>query len=334
MTLQKLGINPDSAPYLALSHKYRRGLGWLRKCVGTPSDIQDGVVAFYNLPKELSNAGDERTLISTPNDCDTPREQAIKYFTELGSLVSPWQKMFTNPPFHRFNRQVSRFASNYDSPSFFPQTKRERLIEAMLKVLRIQIEQREAEYAEKRKLEPENNNESSINLDDLGSEMDMSPEAVKAREERIIANNERRNFRKMKPYRDEIAIASVLQHADPGYVLAVLTSNEVGLKHKDDSVRMGAINIIQSIANLVIPALSNELNSKGVIIGVSKKEYDEELIDSAVALLSSIFRTVNVKGYGCYDTNYAIRVKSEDIDRTVTDSLIALSKLKRSSQIN
>lgn len=332
MTIQKLGITPETLPYELLRSKYRQGLGWLTKCVGSPSDIHDGQIDFYNLKPDVATEGSRlhKLIITNPVDSQTPMEQAHEYFLGVCSLVHPWQKMFISPPFNRFNRQVSRFAASYDSPDFFPMTKLEKLIKFMVDAIKLQLQQKEKEVKVNRKsdLELQGNNDDFFK--DLGSEINMSQEAVRQRDEEIIANNERRQLRAVKPFKDELAIMAVIQNADPAYVLAILFSNEVGIKHKNDSVRMGALNIVKSLAHAVVPSLNKELLSEPFIMGMSQKIIQVELIDEAISILSSISRMVNSKGYGMNDTNYSIRSASEEVDKYVIEAAIELTKLKLS----
>lgn len=328
MTIQKLGITSETLPYQALRSRYRQGLEWLIKCVGASSDIHDGQIEFYNLKPDIAREGRSLSslLITNLAESQTPSEQAHDYFIGVCSLVSPWQKMFISPPFHRFNRQVSRFAAVYDSPKFFPMTRFEKLIKLMVDAIKLQLDQKEKEH-KKNNLDSHTPDDNFFK--DLGSEMDMSPKAIKERKERILANNERRQLRVAKPFKDELAIMAVLQNADPSYVLAILSSNEVGVKHKDDSVRMGALNIVQSLAHSVIPSLEKQLLSDFSVIGMSKNEVQLELIDDAISILSSISRIVNSKGHGMNDTNHFVRFRSEEVDKFVIEAAIKLADLKK-----
>lgn len=327
MTINNLGITSETLPYQALRSRYRQGLEWLIKCIGASSDIHDGQIEFYNLKPDIAREGNNlrSLLITNLSESQTPSEQAHDYFTGVCSLVSPWQKMFISPPFHRFNRQVSRFAAAYDAPSFFPMTRFEKLIKLMIDSIKLQLDQKEKEH--KKNNLPHHSDDNFFN--DLGSEMDMSPEAVKERNDRILANHERRQLRVAKPFKDELAIMAVLQNADPSYVLAILSSNEVGVKHKDDSVRMGALNIVQSLAGSVLPSLEKQILSDFSIIGMSKNEVQLDLIDDAVSILSSISRIVNSKNYCMNDTNRFIKSKSEDVDKFVIEAAIKLVELKK-----
>ncbi len=326
MSLDKIGVCTDPNKFMALQLRHRGGVGWTRGNLGSECEVKRGTIFFCNPPQESQIVSLlEHDPLSNP-------EQARRYCIGIASLVSPWANMFDEPPFPRFNRQVSRFAGSYDSPGYFPLSKFESTIKLLLDKLLPQIEAREKKY--RASLEADNQNMGSHDDGEffaiLGSRMsERSPKEVEAARRRIVANQERRILRKAEPVSDELAVKTVFENADVAYLLAILSSNEIGIKHDVKSVRMGALNIIDGITRTIIPSMIKEITDPLPIIGLTPEQRNLELIADAILLLLGIRKIITAKNCGTNDRNSSINSKAAETERYIYEACIKLEELKK-----
>ncbi len=358
MGLRDFGITTGHEHYAALQVRYPDGLKWLRKCIGDSVDVDNGLptvtlrrtkqkpperstIATYNNPSPLDALIQERLahfplgerrehFVQFHDDSLYPvtnEGEGIAYSIGMTSLVEPWGDMLS-APYRDLNREISRYAGSYNSPGYNPLTDYEKLVLLLVRKIREIVEARE----EKIKRELKNKkNEDQPSCEDagLGRNMDNSEAAKEARREKMLEARRTRQNALIELHLSEIAFGKILENADVGYLLLILTSNDIGLTHPNDSVREGAINIITTLVKVILDNFDRELSDNTYTIGEKNKAEKSKCVDDALSLLECTSRALNVNGYGVNDRNQKVRKKATELDNFAIDAGRQFQELKQ-----
>lgn len=355
MGLQDFGITVGKDSYIALRACYPNGIKWIRECVGSSVDVENGVPFIvstkikpdpFEIPiinsysKSIVNALIKERVTSLPlgtrrehfvklNDSLYPvtsEGEGITYSVWMNTLVQPWEDMLT-PPYRNLNREISRFAGKYDSPGYNPLTEYEKLLLYLIKKIKEIAEARE-EQIKKEIKNKQNEDKPSCTEAGLGIKMNTSEAAIKAREEKMKEQRRLRENAKIEEYLHAIALGQILENADPGYLLLILSSNDIGLTHPDSSVREGAINIIPALVKAILVNLDEEISSNTPTLGETSEEKRERCIDEALSLLQCVYKAITVKHYGVKDRDPYTSRKAKDLEDFVIKAGIKFKSLK------
>ena len=181
MGLESFGITTGHESYIALRAMYPGGINWIRKNIGQPVNLQDGIPEVFKsqnlnpnsvpliLPyrssiiddligRKLADAhlGQKREHFFEHDKNIlfpiTSQGEAIAYSIGISCLVHPWGEMLTTP-YRDLNREICRFASRYDSPDYNPLTESEKFLLLLIKKVKEIIEAREEKIKEEIKFQ-------------------------------------------------------------------------------------------------------------------------------------------------------------------------------------
>lgn len=357
MSLADFGITTGRDCYYALRCSYPNGIGWLRNNIGNSVDVDGGlpvicsrtarvaqhvetpIIAAYH--KSVANALIQERLSKTPlgerrehfmyvnNDLYpiTGEGEGITYSLWINTLVQPWADMLIHP-YRDLNREISRFQGKYDSPGYNPLTDYEKLVQLLIKKVREIAEAREEQIKREMKNKKDDENKPSSEELSLGKNMDTSEGARQARAEKMQEARRLRQNARIEEHLSSIAFGQILENADPGYLLLVLSSNDIGLTHPNDSVREGTMNIIPATVRAILSNLDREISENTISFGVTVQEQHARVIDEAISLLMCVSKAINIKHYGVNDKNSSVRKKAEDLEHFIHETGMKLKVLR------
>ena len=389
MSLTDFGIITGSQHYSALRFRYLDGLNWIRRCIGTPADFENGIPLITNSSCELKpnptvtvfngsivDTFIQERLAQIPLGVKrehfvemdeiglypiTNEGEGIAYSAGVYSLDEPWGDMLSSP-YHDVNREISRFAGSHDSPDYNPLTESKKLLTYLVKKVKEMIEAREETIKKNNKEEKEEGNKPSLKDVGFATNFDTSEAAMKARLERIMERRRDKENEKIKESLSCFAFGEIIENADIGYLLLILTSNDIGLTHPDESVREGALNIIMTLPKIIltksiqdisenITTIDNphkENNREGRIILLEytsenfecktyklsneeqeTKKSESTPLDETISLIHCIWKAINIPHYGVNDRDEKIRIKAQDLDNFLIDTGIRLKALQK-----
>lgn len=356
MGLADFGITVGRDSYTALRYIYPHGIKWIRGCIGSSVDIENGIPSViqkktkldpYEVPtitvyhRKVADALIKDRIASLPLGARrehfvdledglcpiTSEGEGITYSVWITTLLQPWGDMLTHP-YHNLNREISRFAGKYDSPGYNPLTEYEKLLQYLIKKVKEIAEAREEKIKQEMKKEKGDENKPSCEEAGLGIKIDDSEAARKAREAKMKEQRRIRENLKIEEHLPAIILGQVLENADPGYLLLILSSNDIGLTHPNDSVREGTMNLMPALIKAILFNLEEDISSKSLTLGETLQEKRVKSIDEAISLLQCVSRVLNVKHYGVNDTNKSIQRKAKELEDFVIDAGIRFKTLK------
>ncbi|GEM_PF-3516693 len=367
------GITLGHQHYIALRVRYNAGINWIRRNIGHSVDVENAIpviirgstnpeytdqprLTIYN--QTLIDALIQRQLAHIPlgsrrrehfaNIAEiglypvTNEGEGIAYSAGIYSLVEPWGDMLS-PPYRDLNRELSRFAGRYDTPGYNPLTEHEQLLLMIIKKVKEIIEAKEEKIKKEMKNKKEDENKPSLKDLEFGKNFNNSEAAREARNRRSEELRREKLNKVIEEALPAIAFGQILENADIGYLLLILTSNEIGLTHPDDSVREGTVNIISTLIKAILTNMEQEIQKNVLFLpqDVDIKNYtlngeeriDEKpkptsIIDEAILLLQCTSRALNISGCGLHDRNPKINRKAKDLEDFVFGAGAKLKALK------
>lgn len=361
MGLADFGIKTGQVHYSALRFRYPGGITWLRDSIGNSVDLDDGVPIVLRRrnkvepisltlpePKLTTYHGSavdalvKQRLASYPLGVRrehfidmhdkglfpiTSEGEGISYSLGIYGLVEPWGDMLSIP-YRDLNREISRFARKYDSPGYNPLTEHEKLVLYLVNKIKEIIEAREEKIKREMKNKKDDNRPGASEAG-LGTNINNSEEARARRDQKMREQRRIRENAKIKEHLPEIAFGQILENADIGYLLLILTSNDIGLIHSDDSVRVGATNLITAIVKVILSKFDGEISSDQVIVGEKYEDTKIKTIEEAIALLQCVSKAITIDHYGVNDRNPVVSRKAKELDDFVIDTGVRFNALRR-----
>ncbi len=357
MGLSSFGITTGHEHYSALRVRYLNGISWLRQSIGKSTDVDSGVPMVTNNTAQLIRDSDSLITVYKRSIIDslvqgklanfplgsrrehfvefdnqglypvTNEGEGIAYSLGIYSLVEPWGDMLS-PPYRDLNREISRFAGKYNSPDYNPLTDYEKLVLLLVTKVKEIIEAREEKIKKELKNKKEEEKPHPEVLE-IGKSMDKSEAARLARDEKSKEQRLLRENAKIQAHLPQIAFGQILENADIGYLLLILTSNDIGLTHANDSVRQGTVNIITSITKAILNNVDNKISDSASIFERANIEQNSKYIEEALSLLQCVSRALNTKHFGVNDKNKIVSTKAKELDDFVIDTGIKFKALKQ-----
>lgn len=361
MSLADFGITTGRVHYSALRFRYPGGVKWIRDSIGSSIDFDNGVPIVLRRktkeePKSLicpeptlttyhgSAVGAlvKQRLAGYPLgvrrehfiDMDdkglfpiTREGEGISYSLGIYGLVEPWGNMLSIP-YRDLNREISRFAGKYDSPGYNPLTDYEKLVLFLVNKVKEIIKAREEKIKREKKNEKDDNRPTASETG-LGTNINNSEAARAQRDQKMRDLRRARENAKIEQHLPEIAFGQIWGNADIGYLLLILTSNDIGLIHPDDSVREGGINLITSIVKVILSKFDSEVSSDQVIVGEKYEDTKIKTIEEAISLLQCVSKAITIDHYGVNDRNPVVSRKAKELDDFVIDTGIRFNALRR-----
>ena len=161
---------------------------------------------------------------------------------------------------------------------------------------------------------------------EIGTMMDWSEEAVKARDPAWQYMSEKRrhmnHWSNIQNNFPQFALLGLL-NADTGYASSVLLSEDMGLRHPNDNVRLGTVNILSGLERAVPFKIEADLKEQDriaqLMIGPKKEEFRREakifVFQDALSTLHTIFESLRLVQK---DRNNTVRERVQSVE----DSLI------------
>lgn len=167
----------------------------------------------------------------------------------------------------------------------------------------------------------------------LGSKMDWSPEAKKERDETWrLMSEQRRAFVRYANIRNNFSQFALwgMFSADPGYITTVLTSEGLGLRHPNEYVRLGAVNLLTGLALVTPFKLEQDLREfdkvsslfvGGDIEGEKKATY-REIYDDALSIVKTFLAS---NSFPLKDRSHMVRSKANSLEEILLNFVQALT---------
>ena len=257
----------------------------------------------------------------------TSEGEGISYSLGIYGLVEPWGDMLSIP-YRDLNREISRFAGKYDSPGYNPLTDYEKLVQFLVHKVKEIIKAREEKIKREMKNKKDDNRQTALEAG-LGSNVNNSEAARAQRDQKMRELRKTRENARIEQHLPKIAFGQILENADIGYLLLILTSNDIGLIHPNDSVREGAINLITAIVKVILSKFDSELSSDQVIVGEKYEDTKIKTIEEAISLLQCVSKAITIGHYGVNDRNPQVSRKAKELDDFVIDIGVRFNALKR-----
>ena len=143
-------------------------------------------------------------------------------------------------------------------------------------------------------------------------------------------------FSNIRKYFPQFAIWGLLS-ADPGYITSILSSYGTGLRHQNEFVRLGTVNLFKGLAYAIPQELEGNLQEchrlASLIIGKAKEEVLKEgqqfIYQDALTALAAIIAPLNYKHLGANDRNQMVSQRASILERQLLNLYRLISTAQR-----
>ncbi|OGI06725.1 MAG: hypothetical protein A3I68_08235 [Candidatus Melainabacteria bacterium RIFCSPLOWO2_02_FULL_35_15] len=314
MSLSKIGIVDNPLAFREARNCFLHGVTALRKAVGKTDLEDDATLTILRASrKDLEDI--------TPDD----EKEARFYSRTINRLVEPWRTLLTYRHRDELNSELSRFSEgSYSEPQYEPEC--ENKIDYLIWLLQNQVdeeikktkERTDLNLATKKKKEDPTETPLEINFNNCEAFKNLAQKRESSELHRLESNAQR------------LSILTIFSNADIGYIFSVLSSNAMGAKHKNETVRLGTLNIVGGFLISALRRLNtdlDELSSSAFLATKDKKEEIKKgLIQDTIEILDSTNAILTIPNFSTNDPNIAVRKKAISLKADVSNASGILRK--------